>query len=172
MWVQCLPMGTKWQCMPMGMKVQHSGHMSAMTLKFPFSMFQRLNQHRSHGPIFLILEDTSLFCGATDSPVLDVWCRLPGFQTRFIACFDSEAFMTHILQHISTSIGNWEPTIECATEWHSTLTILSHSRLDWTHKIEFSLHFYFYAYVVRREGTVFTGVCSQRGGREYPISIP
>ena len=52
MWVQCLPMGTKWQCMPMGMKVQHSGHMSAMRLKFPFSMFQRLNQHRSHGPIF------------------------------------------------------------------------------------------------------------------------
>ena len=55
MWVQCLPMGTKWQCMPMGMKVQHSGHMSAMRLKFPFSMFQRLNQHRSHGPIFLKL---------------------------------------------------------------------------------------------------------------------
>ena len=54
MWVQCLPMGTKWQCMPMGMKVQHSGHMSAMRLKFPFSMFQRLNQHRSHGPIFLL----------------------------------------------------------------------------------------------------------------------
>ena len=52
MWVQCLPMGTKWQCMPMGMKVQHSGHMSAMRLKFPFSMFQRLNQLRSHGPIF------------------------------------------------------------------------------------------------------------------------
>ena len=52
MWVQCLPMGTKWQCMPMGMKVQHSRHMSAMRLKFPFSMFQRLNQHRSHGPIF------------------------------------------------------------------------------------------------------------------------
>ena len=52
MWVQCLPMGTKWQCMPMGMKVQHSGHMSAMRLKFPFSMFQRLNQQRSHGPIF------------------------------------------------------------------------------------------------------------------------
>ena len=52
MWVQCLPMGTKWQCMPMGMKVQHSGHMSAMRLKFPFSMFQRLNQRRSHGPIF------------------------------------------------------------------------------------------------------------------------
>ena len=50
--VQCLPMGTEWQCMPMGMKVQHSGHMSAMRLKFPFSMFQRLNQHRSHGPIF------------------------------------------------------------------------------------------------------------------------
>ena len=55
MWVQCLPMGTKWQCMPMGMKVQHSGHMSAMRLKFPFSMFQRLNQHRSHGPIFFSL---------------------------------------------------------------------------------------------------------------------
>ena len=55
MWVQCLPMGTKWQCMPMGMKVQHSGHMSAMRLKFPFSMFQRLNQHRSHGPIFFKL---------------------------------------------------------------------------------------------------------------------
>ena len=53
MWVQCLPMGTKWQCMPMGMKVQHSGHMSAMRLKFPFSMFQCLNQHRSHGPIFV-----------------------------------------------------------------------------------------------------------------------
>ena len=57
MWVQCLPMGTKWQCMPMGMKVQHSGHMSAMRLKFPFSMFQRLNQHRSHGPIFLYLKN-------------------------------------------------------------------------------------------------------------------
>ena len=54
MWVQCLPMGTKWQCMPMGMKVQHSRHMSAMRLKFPFSMFQRLNQHRSHGPIFIL----------------------------------------------------------------------------------------------------------------------
>ena len=54
MWVQCLPMGTKWQWMPMGMKVQHSGHMSAMRLKFPFSMFQRLNQHRSHGPIFIV----------------------------------------------------------------------------------------------------------------------
>ena len=36
MWVQCLPLGTKWQCMPIGMKVQHSGHMSAMRLKFPF----------------------------------------------------------------------------------------------------------------------------------------
>ena len=24
----------------------------------------------------LILEDTSPFCGATDSPVLDFWCRL------------------------------------------------------------------------------------------------
>ena len=59
MWVQCLPMGTKWQCMPMGMKVQHSGHMSGMRLKFPFSMFQRLNQHRSHGPIFFQLEDHS-----------------------------------------------------------------------------------------------------------------
>ena len=56
MWVQCLPMGTKWQCMPMGMKVQHSGHMSAMRLKFPFSMFQRLNQHRSHGPIFKLYD--------------------------------------------------------------------------------------------------------------------
>ena len=41
--------------MPMGMKVQHSGHMSAMRLKFPFSMFQRLNRHRSHGPIFLYI---------------------------------------------------------------------------------------------------------------------
>ena len=40
----------------MGMKVQHSGHMSAMRLKFPFSMFQRLNQHRSHGPIFFFFK--------------------------------------------------------------------------------------------------------------------
>ena len=60
MWVQCLPMGTKWQCMPMGMKVQHSGHMSAMRLKFPFSMFQRLNQHRSHGPIFSLFIAVSI----------------------------------------------------------------------------------------------------------------
>ena len=36
MWVQCLPMGTKWQCMPMGMKVQHSGHMSAIKTKVSF----------------------------------------------------------------------------------------------------------------------------------------
>ena len=61
MWVQCLPMGTKWQCMPMGMKVQHSGHMSAMRLKFPFSMFQRLNQHRSHGPIFFLFKDLNIW---------------------------------------------------------------------------------------------------------------
>ena len=61
MWVQCLPMRTKWQCMPMGMKVQHSGHMSAMRLKFPFSMFQRLNQHRSHGPIFSFWQRAELF---------------------------------------------------------------------------------------------------------------
>ena len=61
-WVQCLPMGTKWQCMPMGMKVQHSGHMSAMRLKFPFSMFQRLNQHRSHGPIFLMSRRRYAYC--------------------------------------------------------------------------------------------------------------
>ena len=66
MWVQCLPMGTKWQCIPMGMKVQHSGHMSAMRLKFPFSMFQRLNQHRSHGPIFS-LPDILDFVGSTVS---------------------------------------------------------------------------------------------------------
>ena len=48
--------------MPMGMKVQHSGHMSAMRLKFPFSMFQRLNQHRSHGPIFFFHHGNHVIC--------------------------------------------------------------------------------------------------------------
>ena len=36
MLVQCLAMETKCQCMPMGMKVQHSGHMSAMRQKVSF----------------------------------------------------------------------------------------------------------------------------------------
>ena len=76
MWVQCLPMGTKWQCMPMGMKVQHSGHMSAMRLKFPFSMFQRLNQHRSHGPFFFFaMIESSLFQCGVISPRFDVALR-------------------------------------------------------------------------------------------------
>ena len=70
MWVQCLPMGTKWQCMPMGMKVQHSGHMSAMRLKFlNVSTFKSAQVPWTYfcntGKIFwlyLLMEKTCFFC--------------------------------------------------------------------------------------------------------------